>query len=110
RPPRFLFLGAHSDDIEIGCGGAVLRLLSEHAGARVSWVVFAASGDRGREAQASAGEFTGGATRPEVTLLDFPDAYFPSRHADLKRRFEALKPFEPDLIFTHCRHDLHQDH
>src|SRR6185295_2420894 len=90
RPPRLLFLGAHSDDIEIGCGGSVLRLLAEHARAAVSWVVFGAAGERGREARASAAEFLSGAERPEVRTLEFPDAYFPSRHAELKAQFEGL--------------------
>src|SRR5262245_52709615 len=110
RPPRLLFLGAHSDDIEIGCGGSVLRLLAEHPSAAVCWVVFGASAERAREARGSAAEFLAGADGPDVRTLDFPDAFFPSRSADIKRQFEALKPFEPDLIFTHCAHDLHQDH
>jgi LmbE family N-acetylglucosaminyl deacetylase len=110
RPPRLLFLGAHSDDIEIGCGAAVLRLLSEHPGAAVQWVVFAATPERAAEARASAIDFLAGAERPEVLILEFPDAYFPSHIADIKRRFESFKSFKPDVIFTHCGHDRHQDH
>jgi len=110
RPPRLLFLGAHSDDIEIGCGGAVLRLGAEHPRAAVCWVVFGASAERAAEARGSAHEFLAGLPNPDVRTLDFPDAFFPTRAADIKRQFEGLKAFEPDIIFTHCGHDMHQDH
>src|SRR5215831_18320636 len=92
RPPRLLFLGAHSDDIEIGCGGSVLRLLADHPSAAVCWVVFGATPERAKEARGSAAEFLAGAQRPDVRTLDFPDAFFFSRAADIKREFEALKP------------------
>jgi len=110
RAPRFLFLGAHSDDIEIGCSGAVLRLLTEHPTAEVRWVVFGCNPVRAIEARESAQAFLGGTPRSEVVTLDFPDAFFPSHGADIKRSFEPLKHFQPDVIFTHCGHDHHQDH
>lgn len=109
RPARLLFLGAHSDDVEIGCGGSILRLLAERP-TEVCWVVFSATGDRAREAEGSAQEFLAGAVRTDIRILEFTDAYFPSCSADIKRAFEALKSFEPDAIFTHAGHDLHQDH
>jgi LmbE family N-acetylglucosaminyl deacetylase len=109
RPARVLLLGAHSDDIEIGCGASVLRLLAERP-TEVCWVVFSAAGDREQEARGSAKDFLVGAAKADVRTLDFPDAFFPSRSADIKRVFETLKAFEPDAIFTHAGHDLHQDH
>lgn len=109
-PPRFLFLGAHSDDIELGCGGAVLTLLARHPGSRVSWVVFSATGVRAAEAKASAADFLAGAGERDVRTLEFAESFFPYDGAAIKRAFEALKPIEPDVVFTHCRHDLHQDH
>src|SRR5690348_4989374 len=90
RPARLLLLGAHSDDIEIGCGGSILRLIAERP-SEVCWVVFSASGDRAREATGSAREFLEGCVRAEVRTLEFPDAYFPSCSADIKRAFESLK-------------------
>lgn len=110
RRPRLLFLGAHSDDIEIGCGGTALRLFAERPDAAVTWVVFGGIGPRGEEARASAAELLRGLERPEIRTFEFPDSFFPAHAADLKRHFEALKAFEPDVVFTHCRHDLHQDH
>ena len=111
RSISILCLGAHSDDIEIGCGGTILRLLEEYPGAEVCWVVFAAAGERRREAERSAKLFLAGAGRTEVIIGEFEDGFFPYTGGEIKRFFEKLKRgVTPDLIFTHYRHDLHQDH
>jgi LmbE family N-acetylglucosaminyl deacetylase len=107
---RLLFLGAHCDDIEIGCGASALRLLREWPGASVHWVVFGSTPERAAEAEASAADFLAGAGQRRVEVLAFTDSYFPSQQTEIKKRFEALKAVEPHVIFTHCRHDLHQDH
>jgi LmbE family N-acetylglucosaminyl deacetylase len=106
-----LCLGAHSDDIEIGCGGAVLRLLAANAGASVHWVVFSARAERAREAEAAAARFLAATGERTVELHQFRDGFFPSEHAKIKSYFEELKSrVKPDVVFTHYRHDLHQDH
>ncbi len=110
RPPRILFLGAHSDDIEIGCGATALRLIREHPAAAIRWVVFGSNPAREKEARGSAADFLAGAGSSEVIVHDFPDAFFRTRYNDLKKSFESLKDFAPDMVFTHARHDLHQDH
>ena len=108
---RVLCLGAHSDDIEIGCGGAILRLIAEHPGIEVHWVVLAAAGTRKTEAVKSANRFLANAGRSKVVTKSFRDGYFPYKGAAIKDFFERLKKqVAPDLIFTHYRHDLHQDH
>jgi LmbE family N-acetylglucosaminyl deacetylase len=108
---RLLCLGAHSDDIEIGCGGTVLRLLEENPAAEVCWAVLGASGARTAEAQKSAQLFLANARQKEVITREFRDGYFPYLGAEIKDFFEELKrKFSPDLILTHCREDLHQDH
>jgi LmbE family N-acetylglucosaminyl deacetylase len=109
-PLHILALGAHSDDIEIGCGGALLALLAARPNARVSWVVFGAAGERAEEARASAARFLGsGAAR--VQVYAHRDGFFPAEFAAIKERFEALKALPaPDLVFTHYRDDRHQDH
>lgn len=105
-----LCLGAHSDDIEIGCGGTILQLV-KHRKARVRWVVFAAHGARADEAKNSANAFLSEATSAEIQVHEFPDGLFPSVRAGVKAIFEALKEGPtPDLIFTHEEADLHQDH
>ena len=106
-----LCLGAHSDDIEIGAGGTLLTLLERHPGSRVRWVVFAATGARAEEAQASARSFLAEAGESRVDVHDMRDGFFPASFATIKELFEALKDDEnPDLIVTHARADQHQDH
>jgi LmbE family N-acetylglucosaminyl deacetylase len=105
-----LCLGAHCDDIEIGCGGTLLQLIEKGAMASVKWVVFASDEVRKQEALKSAGQFLDGAPRQEVLILDFPDAFLPFKAAEVKQFFEGLKDFQPDVVFTHFRDDRHQDH
>ena len=108
---RILCLGAHSDDIEIGCGGTILKLLAEIPGAEVQWVVLGATGLRTSEAVKSANLFLSNAASKEIVVKGFKDGFFPYAGADIKQFFEVLKrQFSPDLILTHHRSDLHQDH
>ncbi|MCC6144215.1 MAG: PIG-L family deacetylase [Candidatus Hydrogenedentes bacterium] len=111
RPLRILCLGAHSDDIEIGCGATVLYLIAHYKPVEVNWVVFSGGEDRRREALASARSFRRGAAGGRVDLHRFRDGFFPAESPRIKEAFEALKgEVDPDLILTHCREDLHQDH
>lgn len=107
---KLLFLGAHSDDIELGCGGTVLEVLAAHPGTQVTWVVFSALGERRGEALSSAAAFLARAGAHDIRTLEFPESFFPQHGDAIKREFEALKSIDPDLIFTHHRADLHQDH
>jgi len=109
RPLRVLAIGAHADDIEIGAGGTVLRLVEEYPGLEFKWVVLTGKGDRMAEARSSALAFLGTATA-SIELPSFQDGYLPYLGGEVKQFFETLKPFAPDLILTHCRGDLHQDH
>lgn len=110
-PLRILCLGAHSDDIEIGCGGTLLRLLSEHPGSEVIWVVFSAVGERRAEARRSADAFLAGAGKAIVELHQFRESYFPFVGAEIKDAFEKLKAHgSPDVVFAHRNDDMHQDH
>ena len=106
-----LCLGAHSDDIEIGCGGTILKILAAQCQVRVYWVVLGAAGDRGKEARLSARRFLQGAEQETVVVKGFRDSFFPYIGGEIKEYFEELKKIvSPDVIFTHYRHDLHQDH
>lgn len=108
---KLLCLGAHSDDIEIGCGGTVLRLLEENPAPEVCWVVLGASGTRKAEALKSANLFLASVRQKEVITKEFRDGYFPYVGTEIKDFFEELKrKYTPDLILTHYREDLHQDH
>jgi LmbE family N-acetylglucosaminyl deacetylase len=110
-PRRILALGAHSDDIEIGCGGTILRLAAERADLEVTWVVLCAPGSRSAEARSSASAFLAGVGESSVIIHDFRDGFLPYLGGAVKEAFEALKKdLSPDLIFTHYREDRHQDH
>lgn len=106
-----LCLGAHSDDIEIGCGGAILDLLKANPKLAVWWVVFTAEGKRKGEAIMSARTFLKDAGSQRVIVKQFRNGFFPSENARIKEFFETLKKsVRPDVIFTHERNDRHQDH
>jgi LmbE family N-acetylglucosaminyl deacetylase len=108
---RLLAIGAHSDDIEIGCGATILRLLHEQPELEVCWMVLSARGARGDEARASAAAMLAGTARHDIVLHAFRDAYLPYEGGAVKERFEEVKQrFEPDLILTHSGRDAHQDH
>jgi LmbE family N-acetylglucosaminyl deacetylase len=114
-PPRsrlsVLFLGAHSDDIEIGVGATILSLIARGADLDIMWCVLSGGPERQAEARASAAEFLVGCSHIEVEILGFRDGYFPQQGEQIKGWFEMLKTRRnPDLIFTHYRNDAHQDH
>jgi LmbE family N-acetylglucosaminyl deacetylase len=111
RPLHLLCLGAHCDDIEIGCGGTILRLIAERRVARVDWIVFSSNAVRGAEATRGAEAFLDGLEQRDVELYTFADGFFPYVGADVKTAFESIKKrCNPDVVFTHHRDDLHQDH
>jgi LmbE family N-acetylglucosaminyl deacetylase len=111
RKFTILCLGAHADDIEIGCGGTILRLVAEHPRTEVHWVVASAHGPRAREAKRSAARMLRGAAAHDVRIEGFRDGFLPYDGARVKEMFERLKAsVSPDLIFTHQIDDAHQDH
>jgi LmbE family N-acetylglucosaminyl deacetylase len=108
---RLLCLGAHSDDIEIGCGGTILALLERYEQVIVNWAVFSSTEERALEARDSADAFLTCAQEKKVVVKDHRDGFFPFLGGQIKEEFEALKrEFHPDLVFTHYRDDRHQDH
>lgn len=109
-PLNILCLGAHSDDIEIGCGGTILRLVGQYPNCVLHWVVFSALGVRATEAQRAAALFAGSSAIKGPVLKTFQDGFMPFVGAEVKATFEELKASSPDLIFTHSRKDAHQDH
>lgn len=110
-PLSLLCLGAHSDDIEIGCGATIMRLLAERPGSTVDWVVFSAADRRAEEARASAAAFTHRAMRRRIEIHAFAETRFPETFGALKDAFGALvRRVDPDVVFTHRCADRHQDH
>lgn len=108
---RVLAIGCHADDIEIGCGGTVLTLTRQLPGLEVDWVVLAVPGARADEARSSAEAFLAAAGEARIEVHGFRDGYLPYVGGEVKDLFEELKGrVDPQLILTHSRHDLHQDH
>ncbi|HKO47527.1 MAG TPA: PIG-L deacetylase family protein [Polyangiaceae bacterium] len=111
KPLRILCLGAHSDDIEIGCGGTILKLLEAYPGSSVTWVVFSSNDLREAEARGSAAAFLESAAGSNVIVHRFKESYFPHAGSEIKDSFEELKrSATPDVVLSHHRHDVHQDH
>ena len=108
---NLLCLGAHCDDIEIGCGGAILKLIENYPIQKLIWVVFASNEIRRQEATASANAFLEKINHKEIEILHYRDAFLQDSFTQIKEYFESIKKAtHPDLIFTHFRDDLHQDH
>lgn len=108
---RLLCLGAHSDDIEIGAGATVSRILRENPDIEVTWCVLSGNDVRQNEAREAAARLLNGNSRPSIILNNFSDSFFPERREEIKKFFEQkLKPSDPDLILTHSGADAHQDH
>ncbi len=84
-----LCVGAHSDDIEIGCGGAILTLLETNPGIAVHWVVLSALDDRAKEARNSAERFLVGASAGSIRIEQFRERYFPYIGMEVKEYFEC---------------------
>ena len=110
EPLSILCVGAHGDDIEIGCGGTLLALTAARP-VQVTWLVLSSDLQRAREIERSAATFLSAAKRSSLEIRAHRDGFLPYLGAAIKEEFEALKDrVQPDLIFTHYRHDLHQDH
>ncbi|WP_447007300.1 PIG-L deacetylase family protein [Saccharothrix isguenensis] len=111
RPRRVLAIGAHPDDVELGCGATLAKLVD--------------SGHEVRALVLSGGEVGGdGARRPleaeagaallglaGSTTLDFPDTRLADHETELVVAIErVLARFAPDIVLTHSGNDQHQDH
>jgi LmbE family N-acetylglucosaminyl deacetylase len=108
---NLLCLGAHCDDIEIGCGGTILKLAESFKINSFFWVTFCSNQERAKEANNSANLFLEKVTNKQIIIKDFRDGFLPYIGYEVKEYFESLKKqIQPDIIFTHYRHDLHQDH
>jgi len=106
-----LAVGAHCDDIEIGCGGTLLKLFDQYPIRHIKWIVFASTPQRKVEAMTSAKAFLKDVPSADIRVLDYRDAFLEQSKFEIKEIFESVKKdFDPDLVFTHYRADRHQDH
>jgi LmbE family N-acetylglucosaminyl deacetylase len=108
---RLLCIGAHSDDLEIGCAGTVFRLLRTIPNVELTWIVLSATSPRDAEARTSVQALARCAKKLDIHLAEFPDGFFPAHYGAIKDYFESLKPrVNPDLVLSHRLEDRHQDH
>ena len=111
KKPKILCFGAHPDDIEIGCGGTILKFIRESPKAQFRWIIFSGNKIRQREAKESASNLLNEIESKQIDIHDFRESYFPFVGANIKDCFERIKDeFNPDIIFTHYANDAHQDH
>lgn len=111
KPLKILCLGAHCDDIEIGAGGTVLKLIDDYKIEQLNWIVFASNDIRKQEAINSAELFLSDLPNKKVVVNSFRDGFLPFHGIEIKEYFEEIKKeISPDIIFTHYRDDRHQDH
>jgi LmbE family N-acetylglucosaminyl deacetylase len=112
RPLRVIALGAHADDIELGCGATILQLVSRYPDTEFLWAIASAEGNRAHEACASVEGFTKGIARtPDLVIGGFRDGYLPFGGTAVKEWVHTLGDrLSADVVFTHARDDLHQDH
>jgi len=109
---KILCLGSHCDDIEIGCGGTLLKLIqSRHGNVAIQWVIFSSTAEREDEARRSAQVFLKRSAQKSLVIEHFEDSFFPYNGGEIKKFMQGLsRESSPDLIFTHYKNDLHQDH
>lgn len=111
EPLNVLCVGAHCDDIEIGCGGTLLSILRKNSDVSIYWQVLCSSPTREIEAKNGAKRFCEEARSLEINIHRFRDGFLPFAGTEVKECFEQCKQeFEPDIVFTHYRDDRHQDH
>jgi LmbE family N-acetylglucosaminyl deacetylase len=110
RPLRIAAIGAHPDDIEIGCGGTILRLVNGGGVEHATWAVLSGEAERRTEAERAAAAFADGVGDIDLRLGSFRDGYFPAEYGAVKEFLHDLAPAAPDLVFVPGRMDAHQDH
>ena len=108
-PLSVVCLGAHPDDIEIGCGGTLLALAASRK-LTVDYVVMTGSDHRHQEARSASTKFLPGADLTHH-LHSLPDGRLPGRWEEVKQGLEDVAGnCHPDLVFAPRTDDAHQDH
>jgi LmbE family N-acetylglucosaminyl deacetylase len=112
RRLNVLCLGAHCDDIEIGCGGTLLALQQRTRAVTIHWAVLSGTPRRRLESESAMRQLIAASRRGELRMGDFADGRLPAAYGEVKDYIEALKRElpRPDVIFCHERDDRHQDH
>jgi len=106
-----LCIGAHCDDIEIGCGATILSLQAQNPRCRFHWFILTSTPQRRIEAMEAVEALVEAPARGEIRILALRDGFLPAHVAEVKDEFEQVKrSTNVDLILTHHGQDRHQDH
>jgi LmbE family N-acetylglucosaminyl deacetylase len=109
---RVLFLGAHPDDIELGAGALIAHI----AGMTEILCVTLSDNQKNPDLQNVAGEYQSsmkmlGVPDENAILGQFETRRFPhARQEILEYMIQLNRSFHPDIVFTHTKADIHQDH
>ena len=108
---EILCIGAHCDDIEIGCGGTVIVLQQRYPRCKLHLLVLTSTASRRQEAEAAAKALIKVSARGEMRICEFQDGLLPAHLSEVKAEFERMKKaIAPGLVLTHHGLDRHQDH
>ncbi|MGH3938149.1 MAG: PIG-L deacetylase family protein [Pseudonocardiaceae bacterium] len=109
-PRHVVALGAHPDDIEIGCGGTLLRFAESIPGLTADFVLATGTAQRLAEAQRSAELFLPGC-EVSIRCAELPDGRLPAHWAAVKELLEdTARSRSADLVLAPNQSDAHQDH
>lgn len=109
--PTVLCLGAHCDDIEIGCAATVQQIARSVADVRIDWVIFSSTKERRIETEKAAERIAGPTSNLKLHFFDFRDGFLPYAGSAPKEQLRDLSiEWSPDVVFTHYSDDAHQDH
>ncbi len=113
---KILLLSPHTDDVELGAGGTLIKLLEDRSN-DICWVVFSICEDavpEGLPPDTLEKEFTGVVSRLGVgnyRIHRFPNKNFPQHRQEILTELEKVKTeFKPDLLISPSLNDSHQDH
>jgi LmbE family N-acetylglucosaminyl deacetylase/CheY-like chemotaxis protein len=106
---RVLAIGAHPDDVEIGCGGILLR--HQANGDRIC-ILTMSNGEQGGVPSNRLDEITNVALRLKSKLIvgNLPDTKITEGQESISFIKRAIDDFKPNVIYTHSTNDAHQDH
>jgi LmbE family N-acetylglucosaminyl deacetylase len=118
KTKTILAIGAHPDDIEIGCAGTLLSF--SKLGANIYFIIASLGeqckvkdshnlslSDIRKKESSSAAKIIG---VKEITYLMLPDTFIEHNGETVNNIEEIINLIKPDLIFTHTLEDKHQDH
>jgi LmbE family N-acetylglucosaminyl deacetylase len=106
-----LCIGAHCDDVEIGCGATLCTFATAGRLRKVDWVILAGSAERRAETEHAMKMLVPDEVRGGLLFGNFRDGATPAEYLSVKEFFEGIKDWSsPDILFTHEREDRHQDH